>query len=118
MAGKSYRDLVAWQKAIVLVEEVYRATSQFPKLEIYSLTNQVRRAVVSVLSNITEGQGRTTVNEFRHFLSISYGSLYEVETYVIIAGRLHYLNQEQITCLLKLSSEVGRLINGLRRSLQ
>jgi four helix bundle protein len=100
-----------------LVEEVYIATGEFPKLEIYGLSNQVRRAVVSIPSNIAEGQGRKTMNEFRHFLAISYGSLHEVQTHLLIAERLHYLKKEKTTNLLNLSNEVGRLINGLIKSL-
>ena len=117
MAGKNYRDLVAWQKAMDLVEEIYIETGKFPKLEIHGLINQMRRAVVSIPSNIAEGQGRNSMNEFRHFLSISYGSLHEVETQILIAESLLYLEKEQVTSLLDLSSEVGRLINGLKKSL-
>jgi four helix bundle protein len=88
MPGKNYKDLIAWQKAMDLVEMVYKATGQFPKEELYGLTNQLRRAVISIPSNIAEGQGRNSRNDFKRFLLISYGSLREVETQILIAERL------------------------------
>ncbi|MDT4952527.1 MAG: hypothetical protein QOJ02_665 [Acidobacteriota bacterium] len=118
MAVRNYSELVAWQKAMDLVEGIYAATKKFPKEEIYGLTSQIRRAAVSVPSNIAEGQGRKSVNEFLHHLSIAYGSLREVETQILIAGRLSYLEQEEINHLLELSAEVGRLLNGLSHSLK
>jgi len=117
MAVKNYADLIAWQKAMDLVELIYKATAQFPKEEIYGLTNQLRRAVVSVPSNIAEGQGRGSPNDFRRFLSISYGSLREVETQILIAKRLYFLTDAQAERVLSLAGEVGRLINGLSNSL-
>jgi four helix bundle protein len=78
--SKSYRDLVAWQKAMDLVADIYRLTSDFPKEEIYGLTSQLRRAAVSVPSNIAEGQGRDGGGEFKYFLRLSLGSLMELET--------------------------------------
>jgi four helix bundle protein len=117
MAGKNYKDLIAWQKAMDLVEMVYKVTGQFPKEELYGLTNQLRRAVVSIPSNIGEGQGRNSRNDSRRILTISHGSLREVETQILIAERLHYLNQAQTEPLMSLSSEVGRLINGLCNSI-
>ena len=89
MAGKNYRDLIAWQKAMDLVEMVYKVTGQIPREELYGLTNQLRRAVVSIPSNIAEGQGRNSTNDFKRFLIISHGSLREVETQILIAERLH-----------------------------
>lgn len=117
MAGRNYGDLVAWQKAMDLVEMVYKATGQFPKDEIYGLTNQLRRAVVSVPSNIAEGQGRGSSNDFRRFLAIRHGSLREVETQILIAKRLNYLTEAQTERLMNLAGEVGRLLNGLSNSL-
>ena len=117
MAAKNYSDLIAWQKAMDLVELIYKATAQFPKEEAYGLTNQLRRAAVSVPSNIAEGQGRGSANDFRRFLAISYGSLREVETQVLIAKRLQFLTDTQADRVTKLASEVGRLINGLTNSL-
>lgn len=100
-----------------IVEAVYRATSTFPADERFGLTQQLRRAVVSVPSNIAEGQGRKSTNEFIHFLSIAKGSLCEVETQLIIAQRLGYLQNELLDQLLTQSDEVGRIMNGLTRSL-
>ena len=94
---------------------IYKASSQFPKEEV--LTNQLRRAAVSVPSNIAEGQGRRSDNDFRRFLAISHGSLREVETQVLIAQRLHYLTEAQTETALVLSGEVGRLITGLINSI-
>lgn len=118
MANKNYRDLIAWQKAMDLVESVYSATKEFPREEVYALTSQLRPAAVSVPSNIAEGQGRASGKEFRNFLSIAYGSLREIETQVIIAERLKYLSQDKVKSILDQSGEVGRLINGLSNSLK
>jgi four helix bundle protein len=109
--------LIVWQKTIVLVEEVYRATNSFPKTEIYALTNQIRRAAVSIPSNIAEGQGRSSTREFLHFLSVAQGSLMELETQIIIAQQLGYLEKSQEACLLDHSAEVSRMLSGLRSSL-
>jgi four helix bundle protein len=118
MASKTYRDLMAWQKAMDLVVDVYRATEQFPKEEIYALTSQIRRASVSIPSNIAEGRGRGTANEFAHFLRIAHGSLRELETQLLIARRLDYLNSDVVRPLLNQTGEVGRLLNGLLKSLR
>ena len=114
---QQYRDLKAWQKAMDLVELVYEATRSWPKDEVYGLTNQVRRAVVSVPSNIAEGQGRNSPKEFMHHLSIARGSLLEVETQVLIAQRLGYIQQETAEPILNSADEVSRLISGLYRYL-
>lgn len=118
MAGKSYKDLLVWQKSMSLVTVVYGSIKVFPKEEMFGLTGQLRRAIVSVPSNIAEGQGRDSVKEFIHHLSIAYGSLMEVETQLQIAANLGYLNQPEVDKLLLLAAEVGRLLNGLSRSLK
>ena len=117
MEFKSYRDLIAWQRAMDFVTSVYQATAKFPRDEIYGLTSQLRRSAVSVPSNIAEGHGRQTTRDFVHFLSISYGSLNESQTQILIAQRLGYLSADECQALESLSQEVGRLINGLSRSL-
>ena len=94
MGVKSYKELIDGQKAIDLVVIVYRHTMAFPKDEIYGLRQQMRRAVVSLPSNIAEGQCRSTTNDFLRFLSIARGSLAELETQVVIAQRLAYFNDE------------------------
>jgi four helix bundle protein len=114
---KTYRELIAWQKSVDLAVHIYRITEEFPRSEQYGLTNQVRRAAVSVSSNIAEGQGRGTTNDFRRFLAIAYGSLQEVETQIIIAQQLGYLGDSAATEALDLCAETGRIINGLTRSL-
>ena len=118
MASKNYRDLIAWQKAMDLVEEVYKLTRDFPKEEVYALTSQMRRAAVSIPSNIAEGEGRRSSNEFGHFLSIAHGSLRELETQIMIARRLAYLTDAQTQTLISMTEEVGRLLNGLANSLK
>lgn len=117
MASRNYRDLFAWQKAMDLVVKVYEIIKGFPKEEIYGLTSQLRRAVVSIPSNIAEGQGRHSAKEFPRFLSIAHGSLREVETQLLIACRLAYLAEEELKPLLELCGEAGRLTQGLSNSL-
>src|SRR5580692_2999015 len=114
---QSYRDLVVWKKSMALVLEVYRCTQPFPKTETYGLTSQLRRAAVSIPSNIAEGHGRRSTGEFKQFLGHARGSLAEVETQVLIAQDLCYLNLEQSEKLLRSAAEVGRIINGLLVSL-
>lgn len=106
--SQTYRDLTAWKSAMDLVTEIYKATEQFPKEEIYGLTSQLRRAAVSVPCNIAEGQGRLTRREFHQFLGYARGSLLEVETQVLIASNLKYLQENQVKRLRELSAEVGR----------
>src|SRR5258706_3864408 len=118
MALRNYQDLIAWQKAMDLVEGIYRASRRFLKDELYGLVSQIRRAAVSVPSNIAEGEGRGSPREFGQFLRIAHGSLREVETQVLIAGRLSYTDQSEGSQLLALTSEVGRLVTGLIRSLK
>jgi four helix bundle protein len=113
-----YRELVAWQKAMDLVVEVYRLSQCFPREEIYGLTNQVRRAAVSVPSNIAEGQGHGIGQAFSNFLRIAKGSLQEVETQILIAERLQYISDVQALVFLDTSCEVARLIAGLLRSVE
>ena len=117
MGMRHYRDLIAWQKAMDLVVRVYEATKGFPPEERFGLTTQLRRAAVSVPSNIADGQGRHATRDFLLCLSIAYGSLQEVETQLIIARRLEYLEESLQAGLFYLTNEVARLINGLMNSL-
>jgi four helix bundle protein len=114
----SYKDLIVWQKAKLLAGEIYRATEAFPRSETYGLTSQMRRAAVSVASNIAEGQGRLTKGEFQQFLGHSRGSLLELETQLAIALDLHYLEPNELAHLETKTSEVRRLLNGLIDSLR
>lgn len=116
--AQHFKDLIVWQKAMDLVTDVYRITDSFPKREVYSLTDQIRRAAVSVPSNIAEGQAHFSKAEFLHFLRHSIGSLAELETQVLIAERLQYTGREQTQALLKQVVEVGKLLNGLINSLR
>jgi len=111
--GQSYRDLIAWQKAMQFVTEVYRATRDFPREEAYGLSSQLRRAAVSVPSNVAEGQARFSPREFHHFLSYARGSLVEIETQLMIAESLSYLTREETERLLSHAAELGRVLNGL-----
>ena len=117
MTVKRYDELIAWQEAMDLVEAVYTSTTCFPKEEVYGLTQQIRRAAVSIPSNIAEGQGRRSTAEFLHHLSIAHGSLRELETQVLIATRLKLLKDNRSEELAQMCAEVGRLINGLYNSL-
>jgi four helix bundle protein len=112
---QDFRNLIAWQKAIDFVTEVYRATRSFPNEEKFGLASQLRRAAVSIPSNIAEGQGRLSRGEFRQFLGQAKGSICEVETQLIIAQNLGYLTEPEP--LLEMLHEVARLLNGLLNSL-
>ena len=114
---RNYRDLIAWQKAMDLVDLIYTLSRTFPKEELYGLTSQIRRAAVSVPSNIAEGQGRRTPGEFRQSLSVAHGSLREVETQIVIAHRQRFISKADEVSVLTLASEVGRLTQGLINSL-
>ena len=117
MASRNYTDLIAWQKAMDLVESAYRLAREFPRDELFGLTSQLRRAAVSIPSNIAEGQGRSSPGDFRRHLSIAHGSLREVETHIHIAARLHYINEARKQEILAQCGEVGKLLNGLWNSL-
>ena len=117
-AVRSYQDLVAWQKSMDLVTEIYRVSHKFPREEIFALTSQLRRAAVSVPSNIAEGQAKSSRKEFLYFLGNAKGSLSELETQVLIARNLGYTENEDLDHLLSLSAEVGRILNGLIASLR
>src|SRR5258708_27771330 len=116
--GESYRDLIAWRKAMDLVTDIYLVTKAFPRDEQYGLTSQLRRAAVSVPSNIAEGQARFSRKEFHHFLSHARGSLVEIETQVTIAQNLGYLGPNQTQPLLDKTSELGKVLNGLIASIK
>ena len=117
MTVQHYQQLIAWQKAIDVVTAVYQATARFPKEELYGLTSQMRRAAVSIPSNIAEGQGRKSRGEFQHFLGIAKGSLFELETQVVISVRLRFLNAIDTKPLEDKIHELGRIVNGLVASL-
>jgi four helix bundle protein len=111
MAGA--QDLLVWQKSMSLVEAIYKVSSQFPRDEIYNLTSQIRRSAVSVPSNIAEGEGRRSLNDFARFLQIANGSLMELRTQLLIAERLNFVSRTSIEPLLQQADEIGRMIHGL-----
>src|SRR5437016_11113490 len=116
MAG-SYRDLIAWQKAMALVTEVYRVTESFPSREMYGLTRQIRDAAVSVPSNIAEGKGRQTKKDHAQFLYRARASLYETQTQLEISKNLMFLKEDVFARVFSQCVEVGRVLNGLIGSL-
>ncbi len=118
MNVRSFKDLLVWQKAMDFVVACYNAIRPFPKFETYALADQLRRAVVSVPANIAEGQGRQHRLEFIQHLSIAYGSLMEVETHILIAERLGYITSGHSSELMTQSAEIGRMLNGLQKSLR
>jgi len=110
MAAQSFRDLLVWQRAMQLTVAVYRLTKDFPREEVYGLTNQARRSEVSIPSNIAEGQGRLSVGEFKQFLGIARGSNFEVQTQLEIVRSLKFGKPELIDQAEGLSHEVGKMI--------
>ncbi|MEM8772531.1 MAG: four helix bundle protein [Pseudomonadota bacterium] len=114
----SYRDLKVWQKAMDLAEVVYEGTRSFPKEETYGLTSQMRRSAVSVPANIAEGYGRDSDGAFVQFLRMSQGSLKELETHAILAGRLGFMTPDTTSLTLERADEIGRMLRGLISSVQ
>jgi len=115
---KTHKDLDAWKHAMDLVTEIYSVTTSFPKEELYGLTSQMRRSVVSIPSNIAEGAARKSDREMSKFLHISLGSIAELETQVIISERLSYLSGDQSTPLLVKIKKVSQVLQGLTRSIE
>jgi len=113
---KSYQDLIVWQKAMELVEEVYRLVRRFPSDERFRLCDQLTRAVVSIPSNIAEGNGRETSSDYAHFLSVARGSLYETLTQLEIAKRLGYI--DDYSCAQNLGIEIRRMLISVIRTLK
>ena len=115
--GEGFRDLIVWQKAYQLVLEIYKITKKFPKYELFGLTSQLTRAAVSVPANIAEGYERQHKKEYIQFLTIARGSLGEVETYLMLAKDLEYVEKDTYNNLEEKRQEIGRLLRGLTRSL-
>ena len=114
----SFKDLRVWQDALKFSVEVYRLTGQFPKHEVYGLSQQLRRAAVSVPSNIAEGKGHRSDREFGNFLLHARGSLLEAQTQLMIAKELQYLSGEDAGCILASAVAIGRSLNSLINSLR
>jgi four helix bundle protein len=116
--GQSFKDLVVWQRAIELTLAVYKVTSGFPDSERFGLTNQMRRAAVSVASNIAEGYGRSTKGEYVLFLGHARGSCSEIETQIVIAKALGFGTPRDLASAESLCNDVGRLLGALMKSLR
>ena len=110
--------LKVWQLAMDIAKEIYVLTNEFPSEEKFGLTSQIRRAAVSIASNIAEGAGRYSDKEFAHFLSIASGSSFEVRTQLLIAASLNYITKEKVDPLVKRLSELEKMIFGFRRTLK
>ena len=113
----SYKDLIVWQKGIELVNDVYAVTKSFPKDELFGLTNQMRRASVSIPANIAEGWGRKSTKNYIQFLRISRGSLFEIETLFVIARNQNYIDEEVKSSVTGKIDELGKMLNKLLHSL-
>jgi four helix bundle protein len=117
-SSSSFRELRVWQEAMKLTSEVYKGTATFPKHEIYGLSQQMRRAAVSIPSNIAEGKGHRSDREFSHFLLHARGSLLELQTQLLIAEELQYISKENAQRLLSMAEGVGRALSGLINSMR
>ncbi|MBQ7453608.1 MAG: four helix bundle protein [Selenomonadaceae bacterium] len=113
MFTKDHKDLIVWQKSMDLLVEVYRLVKKLPKEETYALSDQMRRAAVSIPSNIAEGRGRSSEKDYLRFLFIARGSSAELETQLLVCVRLDYINEPEIETALNLCSEVGRMLNAM-----
>jgi four helix bundle protein len=118
MGKHNFKELKVWQKARQLVVEIYKISSCFPANEKYSLTSQINRSAVSVSSNIAEGAGRNTQKDFAHFLDVSLGSSYELESQLINAVDLAFVNKEQVKEVYLLLNEVQKMIVGFQKTLR
>lgn len=118
MKVSNYKELIVWQKAMDLAENVYKATSKFPKEEIYGLTSQIRRSAVSIPSNIAEGYSRNTRGEFIQFLGIAKGSLSELETQVLLSVRLGLIKDTESEIILNLCIEVSKILTVFKNKLK
>ena len=114
----TYKDLIVWQKSIELVNEVYAVTRRFPKEEMFGLTNQIRRAAVSIPANIAEGWGRSSTKNYVQFIKISLGSLFELETLIIIAQDQSYIEEHVKNKTSEEIAEIGKMLNKLMQNLE
>ena len=115
---KNYKELKVWQKSYELCLEIYRITAKFPKEELYGLTSQIRRSAVSIPSNIAEGYGRKTTLDYIRMLYISYGSVCELETQILLAGDLGFIEKDVLSALKKDIAEIERMLKALIKSLE
>ncbi|GAC1355624.1 MAG: four helix bundle protein [Acidobacteriaceae bacterium] len=115
--AKSFRELKVWNISIELTTAIYRLTENFPKSELYGLSSQMRRAAVSIASNIAEGSARTTRKDFKHFVTLARGSNNELQTQLVIAQRLGYASSEETRRVEASSHEIGQMLSGLSKYL-
>ncbi len=115
---KTFRELIVWQKSMSFVTEIYKASNKFPQNENFGLTSQMRRSAVSIPSNISEGYGRDSLNEYIRFLNIGISSLFELQTQIEIAYNLEYIEQKKFDNLYELSREIERMLSSFIRSLK
>jgi four helix bundle protein len=113
----NFKDLKVWQKSIALVTLVYQNIEELPQDEKYGLSSQMKRCANSIPSNIAEGAGRTSKKEFKYFLSVSKGSLNELQTQLIVSQKLNFLSLEKLTSLEEKIEEIGKMLSGLMKSL-
>jgi four helix bundle protein len=113
----NYKEIKIWQKARLLVKDVYQVTKKYPSEELYGLTSQTRRAVISIPANIAEGAGRGTNRDFNHFLNIAKGSLFELETLLILASDLAFISENQAIEVLEKTSEISRMMTSFQNNL-
>jgi len=122
LARKSHKDLILWRKSLDLAVDVHGLTATFPKFELFGLISQLRRAAVSVPSNIAEGSARRSTREFIAFLHIARGSLAELETQLLLAQRVGYISEDRLHHVIAAADEVGRILNavlsGLKRRMK
>jgi four helix bundle protein len=117
MLVRGFQDLMVWQKAVDLAAEVYRLSRSFPEDELFGMTSQIRRAAISVSSNIAEGNGRGTTKDYMNFVSYSRGSVYEVRSNLEVSNRLGFVATAGVSRAVEMSDEIGRMLTGLRTSL-
>ncbi len=115
---ESFKDLIVWQKGIELVNEIYKVTKHFPKEELYGLISQIRRAAISVPTNVAEGWGRGTTKNYIQFLEISRGSLYELNTLIIISTNQEYLSSKKCSEIESTINDIGRILNAIITKLE
>jgi len=118
MSKHNFKQITAWKKAKKLVPVVYKVVAEFPVDERFALTSQIKRAVVSISSNIAEGSGRNTTNDFAHFLDIALGSAFELESELLVAIDLKFIDMGYLTDVFSLLSEVQKLIIGFQKTLR
>jgi four helix bundle protein len=114
----NFKNIIAWKKAMILAKDVYMLTKKFPKEELYGLTAQIRRSVISIPSNIAEGSGRGGEKEFSRFLDIAISSSFEMETQLILAHQLGYISEQELNTISEQASEVQKLIYGFKKTLK